>query len=155
MLIRVNIVRCGVEILGLQADKARGIIIRALVRENEFEQLQGHLDALCVFATKLITTPTSIIKTGARHSCAKYLLFPAALRRRFKTNEYAFDAISCGVILFPEALYAIYAVPRTATGVGRVPAPPPDSITAITDSDPGPVRCRAQAANGVFITPWR
>ena len=95
-----------------KSKKPRGIEIRALLSDVEFEHLLGNLDSLCVFATKTIGEPASVIKTGARHSYTKYLLFPVKLRRQFKTDQYDFENISCGTIKYREKLYMIYGVER-------------------------------------------
>jgi hypothetical protein len=103
-----------VNILRLEkADGARGIIVRSRVDELEFEQLRGQLDHLGVFAPKLVDTKATLIKTGARHSYAKYLLFPVHLRRLYKTTDYDFASLTCGAIHNQETLYIIYRVPRT------------------------------------------
>ena len=95
-----------------KSTKPRGIEVRALMSDVEFEHLLGHLDHLCVFATKTISEPATTIKTGARHSYARYLLFPVRLRRQFKTDEFDFERISCGTVKYREKLYVVYAVPR-------------------------------------------
>jgi hypothetical protein len=50
------------------------------------------------------------IRTGARHSYAKYLLFPVKLRRQFRTDEYGFDKSTCGVMTYRHKLYVTYSV---------------------------------------------
>ncbi len=92
--------------------KPNGVEINALMGEAEFRQLLGYLDNLCVFATKTIIEPATAIKTGARHSYAKYLLFPVKLRREFKTHDFDFEKIVCGTVKYREKLYVIYEVPR-------------------------------------------
>ena len=90
----------------------RGIEIRALLSDVEFEHLLGNLDRLCVFATKTINEPATTIKTGARHSYAKYLLFPVRLRRLFKLDDFDFNKIACGAVKYRDKVYIIYGLPR-------------------------------------------
>ena len=100
-------------ILYLEASKKpRGVEIKALLSDTEFNQLLSNLDNLCVFATKTINEPATAIKTGARHSFAKYLLFPAKLRRQFKTDDFDFENVTCGAVKYKDKLYVIYGVPR-------------------------------------------
>lgn len=100
-----------------QSQKPGAVEVRAIMDDAEFEQLIGNLDNLCVFAAKTITEPASAIQTGARHSYAKYLLFPVRLRRQFKTDDYDFDKIRCGVLKHKDKLYIIYEVPRMIPGL--------------------------------------
>lgn len=92
--------------------KPNSVEIKALMGASEFRQLLGYLDNLCVFETKTIVEHSSVIKTGARHNCAKYLLFPVKLRRKFKTDEFDFEKISCGKVEYKDSLFVIYKVPR-------------------------------------------
>ena len=94
------------------SDKPNGIGIIGIMGSAEFEQLVGALDFLCVFSTKTIVERATAIKTGARLSHAKYLLFPVSLRRRFKTDEFDFEKIVCGSVRYRDKLYVIYEVPR-------------------------------------------
>lgn len=96
--------------------------IHAILGAPEFEQLLGSLDNLCVFATKTITERSSAIKTGARHSFAKYLLLPVSVRRKIKADEYDFENIRCGTVRHRDTVYVVY-------GIGRK--------EAIHNSDPG------------------
>lgn len=95
-----------------QSQEQNAIEIRARMHDQEFEQLLGNLDELCVFACKTIKEPASVVQTGARHSYAKYLLFPVKLRRQFKTDEYDFSKLLCGALRSKDKLYVIYEVPR-------------------------------------------
>ena len=94
------------------SDKPNAVEIKALMGDAEYQQLIGHLQELCVFATRTIAERATCIKTGARHSFAKYLLFPVKLRRAFKTDEFDFDKIVCGTVKYREKLYVVYEVPR-------------------------------------------
>ena len=93
------------------SDRPHGFEIHSLLGKSEFEQLQGQLARLCVFATSTITEPATSIKTGARHSYAKYLLLPVKLRRQHKTSDYNFNGLRCGTVNYRDALYIIYRVP--------------------------------------------
>lgn len=95
-----------------QSQKPGAVEVRAIMDDAEFEQLVGNLDNLCVFSTKTITETASAIQTGARHSYAKYLLFPVRLRRQFKTDDYNFEKIVCGAVKHGSKLYVIYEVPK-------------------------------------------
>ena len=79
---------------------------------TEFKQLGGDLTGLVVFASSKVTEPATAIKTGARHSHVKYLLFPAKLRHQFKTEDYDFEKIACGTATYRDRLFVIYSVPR-------------------------------------------
>ena len=79
--------------------------------DTEFQHLLGNLRNLCVFAATTIDEPATAIKTGARHSYAKYLLFPVTLRREVRTDDYDFDKLSCGVIKYHDKLYVVYGLP--------------------------------------------
>lgn len=92
--------------------KAKRVVIRALMGVPEFEQLGGSLDKLCVFSTKTIREPSSVIKTGARHSYAKYFLFPVSLRRRFKTEEYDFENLKSGTVAYKDEVFIVFGVER-------------------------------------------
>ena len=102
-------------ILNLEnSKKPRGIEIKALMSDTEFGQLLSNLDHLCVFATNTVDKPAKAIKTGARHSAAKWLLVPIALRRQYKTSEFDFDDVTCSAVRYRDKLYVIYGVPKKA-----------------------------------------
>ena len=104
-------------ILNLEnSKKPRGIEIKALISDTEFSQLISNLDHLCIFATKTIIERATVIKTGARHSFAKYLLLPVRLRKQYKTDKFDFENVSCGVVKYCDKLYVIYGVPRKVPG---------------------------------------
>lgn len=105
----------------LQLEDGNGqtrVIVRAVLGGQEFEHLGGALDNLCVFSTKAITEPSSAIMTGAKHSHAKYLLFPASLRRHLKSDDLEFERISCGTVDYKDSVYVVFSVPR------KIPAAP-------------------------------
>jgi len=95
-----------------QSQQPNSVEVKARMEGSEFEQLLGNLDGLRVFASKTITEPASVVQTGARHSYAKYLLFPVKLRRQFQTDEYDFEKLRCGALRYRERLYVIYEVGR-------------------------------------------
>ena len=100
------------KILSLEESGQPGsVVIKSTMGVPEFEQLIGRLDNLCVFATKTVNEPASFTKTGARHSWAKYLLFPVTLRRRFRTDHFDFEKLTCSTVLYKDGLYVIYKVP--------------------------------------------
>lgn len=97
--------------------RPKAVKIHAVLGAPEYEQLLGSLDNLCVFATKTITEKSSVVKTGARHSFAKYALIPVALRRKIKAEEYDFENMKCGAVRYKDAVYLIFGVGRKdATG---------------------------------------
>lgn len=107
----------GVRIISLaESKKPHSVDIKASMGDTEIEQLLGRRENLAVFATETIDEPATAIKTGARHSFAKYLLFPVKLRRQFKTDGYDFDNLSCGVVKYRDTLYVIYGLPAKTTG---------------------------------------
>ena len=93
-------------------NKRHSVRITALMGAAEFRQLMGYIENLCLFATKTITEPSSFIKTGARHNCAKYLLFPVRLRRQFKIDDFDFSNLTCGTVEYMDKAYVIYQLPR-------------------------------------------
>lgn len=99
-----------------QSQQPNAVEVKARMEDSEFEQLLGNLDELRVFASKTIIEPASVIQTGARHSYAKYLLFPVKLRRQFRTDEYDFEKLRCGALKHREKLYIIYEVARGNPG---------------------------------------
>ncbi len=99
-------------ILSLKSGRAAGIEVRALLSEAEFSHLAGHLCDLYVFAAPLVNEPAAAIRTGARHSYAKYLLFPVVLRREHQATQFDFGSLRCGVVAHAEQLFVIYRVPR-------------------------------------------
>jgi len=102
-----------IRILYLRADSNPATLeIESILEKKEFLQLLGRLDDLCVFSTSAIHEPAKLIRTGARHSCARYFLFPAKLRRKYKSSDYSFEGIQCGVIENTESLFVIYQLPK-------------------------------------------
>jgi hypothetical protein len=94
--------------------RQNAVEIHAILGAPEFEQLLGSLDSLCVFATKTITEKSSVIKTGARHSFAKYLLLPVSVRRKIKSDEYDFENIKCGTVRHRDTIYVVYGIAKKA-----------------------------------------
>lgn len=88
------------------------IFINALLRETEFLQLKGHLKKLAVFSVENLNFSSKAIKTGARHSYARYLLLPVNLRRAFKTDKHDFNNIKCGALTFKDELFVVYSFKR-------------------------------------------
>lgn len=100
------------EILNLSSGKKPNKVeIKAHMEVTEFRRLLGYLNHLCVFETETIAEHSSVIKTGARHRFAKYLLFPVKLRKQFKTNDFDFEKLTCVAIKFEDNLFVIYKVP--------------------------------------------
>ena len=94
------------------SDRPNGVEIRALMGETEFKQLLGYLDNLCVFATRTCNQPAKAIRTGARASYSKWLLFPAKLRKQFKTDEFDFGKVLCSTVSYREKVYVVYEIPK-------------------------------------------
>ncbi len=99
------------EIRTVQRTTPGSVEIQAVLAEAEYLQLAGHLQDLYVFARPLVNNPTSLILTGARHSHAKYLLFPKNLRRRCRMNHFDPTELSCGLLSAAGRLYVIYNLP--------------------------------------------
>ena len=91
--------------------KPGGLDIKALLGTAEYRQLQGRFLDLRIFSRSSLTLSASVVKTGSKHSYTKYLLFPVALRRKFRTDACNFDRVRCGVIRHKDSLYAIYEIP--------------------------------------------
>lgn len=98
-------------ILTLEKTKDPHVIeIKAVIGDTEFAQLAGDLDHLCVFAAKSINEQAAATKTGARHSWAKWLLFPKRLQRQFGTDNLNFEDVTCGVVRYLDKVYVVYVV---------------------------------------------
>lgn len=94
-----------------RADEDGNLEVVGQLSSQEYAELQGTLEDLRVFSIKRVSEPASSIKTGARHSYAKYLLFPVTLRRQWRTEQYDFEKLRCGVLPHEDILFVIYAVP--------------------------------------------
>lgn len=88
------------------------VVVRAILGGQEFEHLGGALDNLCVFSTKVVCEESSVIKTGAKHSHAKYFLYPVSLRKKVNANDFEFERVTCGTVEYKDSLYIVFAVPR-------------------------------------------
>lgn len=93
-----------------ESDEPNGVIVKAFLDKGEFRQLVGYLDNLVLFASNNINESSKAIKTGARHSYARYLLLPAKLRKSFKTDTHDFDNIRCGAIECKDSLFLIFSL---------------------------------------------
>ena len=85
--------------------------IKAELSTSEYEQLYGYLDNLHVFESEVLTEHSSVIKTGARDRRVHYFLFPSHLRKRFPTDDFDFEKLTCGTLFNKANLYVIYKVP--------------------------------------------
>jgi hypothetical protein len=108
------------KILSLKNEGEGYLKIEAMVSQLEFSQWAGEINAICSFSPDIISEPAKVNKTGARHSSASWLLFPVALRKRFKTNKYDFDAITCGAVDFQDHLFVVYKMPKKFMGFFEV-----------------------------------
>lgn len=96
----------------LQQGKELGTLeIHGQLTEQEYLELRGRLQDLRLFAAESVSEPASCVKTGARHSFAKYLLFPVGLRRKWRADDYDFGKLRCGALPHGETLFVIYSVP--------------------------------------------
>lgn len=109
-----------------KADTPGELIIRAVMREDEYRRLMGNLDGLFVFATKTITERSSVTLTGARHARAKWLLVPKTIRKNFRGEEFDFDRVVCAAIPENGSLCIIFTAPKR-----RLPLPPNDDASAL------------------------
>ena len=96
----------------MQGTKKNGVIINALLGSSEFKQLEGYLENLVLFAVKAIDEPTKAIKTGARHSYARYFLLPIKIRRAFRTDTHDFENIKCGAVEYKDSLFVVFCLDR-------------------------------------------
>lgn len=101
------------------------IVIKAVLGTHEYQQLQGNITELCIFATAMIDTRAGFTKTGAKHSYAKFLLLPAALRRKLPVNTYDFANMTCGIVHYKDELFVVYRVPTSAQLTAPPPSPTP------------------------------
>ncbi|HJN25846.1 MAG TPA: hypothetical protein QGG18_09200 [Rhodospirillales bacterium] len=88
-----------------------GLSITAVMEKCEFKQLGGDLENLRLFSLGTVNTQSSIVKTGARNSHAKYFLFPACLRRNLEASRFEMGRVTCGTFEQDGDLYVIYGVP--------------------------------------------
>lgn len=86
------------------------IILSMKTSKKEFKQLEGNLCDLCMFSVDSISEPVKAIKTGARHNCAKWLLLPACIRRRYKDLDY--NSLKCSCLEYGDFVFFIYAARR-------------------------------------------
>lgn len=104
-------------ILWLQnGSKTKAYRIHAVLGVEEFSQLRSAVSDLCVFSTQRITQPASYTRTGARSQAAKYLLLPAALRRRLPLSQFDFERMTCGAVTYKDSMYVIFRVPGLLGG---------------------------------------
>lgn len=92
-----------------------GLSVTAALEKGEFKQLGGDLEDLRLFSVGSVCVESSIVKTGARNSHAKYFLFPACLRRTLEASRYEMTRVYCGTVEQGGDLYVIFGVP----GKGR------------------------------------
>ena len=95
-----------------QQKNTGGVKVTAMMSMPEFQHLVKNLDKIGTFDKSTVIEPASTVKTGAKHSYAKYLLFPVKLRRQFQTDSFDFDKLACGALAQEDTLYVIYRVPR-------------------------------------------
>ena len=101
------------EILNIRANPNKDeIILKSVVSTAEFKRLNGCLKDLVVFPAERVTEPTKAIKTGARHSYARYLLLPVKLRRIFRTDTHDFENIKCGAVECDGELFLVFGLER-------------------------------------------
>lgn len=104
------------KILNVTKAEAPGeLVVRTMMREEEFRSLMGHLDDLIVLAPKTITEPSSITRTGAKHNRAKWLLVPKNVRRQFKCEDFDCDRILCGLSAASTVLCIAFILPKRLT----------------------------------------
>lgn len=97
------------KILSLE-EEGDSYLLKASMKKEEFRNLLGIMDGLIIFASQNIDVPTKAIKTGARHSFARYLLLPISIRKLFKTETHDFDDIKVGMVEFEGDVYVVYRV---------------------------------------------
>jgi hypothetical protein len=97
--------------------KGSEIRIRAVLGSGEFRQLNGFIDNLVVFSADMIKHKTNAIKTGARHSYARYLLLPVKIRKMFQTDTHDFDSLSCGAVEYKDKIYLVFCLERKDGGM--------------------------------------
>ena len=98
-----------------QSEEPGHLELTGLLTEEEYAELNGHLNDLRIFSDRLVTESANTIRSGARHSFAKYLLFPVTLRRRWRTDKHDFERLRCGTFCHRGMLYVIYAIPAKST----------------------------------------
>lgn len=87
------------------------LTVCGMLTEAEFRNLRGNIDRIRIFPLAMIETPSSVIRTGARHSHAKYFLFPSALRRKVSIDQFDLAQTRCGTFETDGDLYVVFAVP--------------------------------------------
>ncbi len=106
-----------IHILKLINDKKKHEVeIQSILQIKEFKSLKSELDELYIFSKNCMQGPSSVIKTGTKHQCAKYLLLPAKLRHKFKAPKYDFSHLEVGFLEAQDRLFIIYEVPEKGFG---------------------------------------
>lgn len=112
------------KIMSLQnSDNTDGVLVRAHLHGQEFRQLNGYLENLVLFHTLSVDEPTRTIKTGARHSFARYLLLPVKLRKAFKAETHDLEDIRCGAVENGDRLFVVYSIRKKEFGSGENEGP--------------------------------
>jgi len=107
-----------IRILKLINDKKNHEIeIHSILQLSEFKSLKNELNNVHVFSEDCMEVPSKVIKTGAKANCAKYLLLPAHIRHKYKTDKYDFSHLEVGHMKSGNNLFFIYEVPEK--GLGR------------------------------------
>ena len=88
------------------------IHLHSRITRNEFEQLKGKLENIGIFPIDSISNPTNLTKTGARNGYAKWLLLPVKVRLDYKTDEYDYEGMKCGLFECGECVFFIYKVEK-------------------------------------------
>jgi len=91
-------------------------MVKALLGSGEFRQLRGYLNNLVLFAMRTIDEPTKAIKTGARHSYARYFLLPIKIRKIFRTDTHNFENIKCGAVEYKDRLFVVFCMNKKMIG---------------------------------------
>lgn len=90
----------------------RNVRAEVVLRLEEFEKLVGSFESVSVIPNNLESKKSAYIKTGKRHTAAKYLLFPASLRKKYTTGVYDFEEITCQILEDGNKLNIIFSLPR-------------------------------------------
>lgn len=98
------------KLLDFSISDDKWVLLRMKSSKEEYKQLRGNINDLCMFAVEAIAEPTKAIKTGARHSAAKWLLLPVCLRAKYKGLDYNCVRVNC--IEYGDMVFFVYALKR-------------------------------------------
>ncbi len=88
-----------------RAQKKEGIIVEALLNKEEYLQLHGHMDNICMFSESIAQVQTNIAQRGKNYA-TKYFLIPRQFRKGFQFTKN----VACQKLDLKENIFFIYSI---------------------------------------------